>query len=167
MVKSLEFIRPEGIPYTLLSVQFYFENENSHWINLYHAAGMQLVYNVTRICYVLPQNRFYELLQLQNTKALHEQKYNWLIMKGIFEGIPPIKLKWSIENEKLFSRIHPDTPADREYLYFHRMPERGNDIILSEGEEKPVFYHFFCNDIHIVPNKEPAMNLFYLNAYPN
>lgn len=165
MVKSLEFIRPAGIPYSLLNFQFYFENENSRWINILHSAGMQLVYYKARTCYTFPQNEFYELLLLQNTEQLHETKYNWLVMKGVFEGVPSIKLRWAIENGKQFSRMHPENRLDREQFYFHRMPEPDNDIIISEGTSDPVFYHFFCSEVYIDPNKESEINLYYLNTY--
>ena len=62
----------------------YFENQNTHIIDMYHAGGMNLVYNITKVCYVYPENEFYELLQLQNIEELHEPKYDWLLMKGMY-----------------------------------------------------------------------------------
>jgi len=165
MIKSLEFVRPEDIPYMLLNFQFYFENENSHWINIYHAAGMQLVYHITKACYVFPQNCFYQLLQLHNKNEIHVPKYDWLLMKGAFEGIAKIKVGVVIENEDVFTTVHPEVQLEKTVLDLHRLPEEGNDIVIMDRKaERSIFYHFFCSSAPDLA-ESVYIHLFYLNTY--
>lgn len=168
MIKSFEILRPAGIPYRLLSFKFYFENVNTHILDLYHAAGMELVYFITKSCYFFPQNEVYQLLQLQNTEELHEPKYNWLLIKVIFGEAPKTKATIHIENEELLNIKQPDHNFDKEQLFPNRLPESGNDIVISDTMKDSFFYHFYCNEV--LPGSiglPPFISIIYLNTYAN
>lgn len=168
MIKSFEILRPAGIPYRLLSFKFYFENVNTHILDLYHAAGMELVYFIAKSCYVFPQNEFYQLLQLQNTEELHEPKYNWLSVKGIFGEAPKTAAIIYIENEGLLNTQQPNHHFNKDQLFLNRLPEPGNDIVISDTMNDSLFYHFFCNEVTGSSMRlSPFISMIYLNSYAN
>jgi hypothetical protein len=168
MIKSLEIIRPADFPYRLIYFDFFFNTINSHILNIHHAAGMNFVYEQMKICYVFPQNEFYQLLRLQNTEEPHIQKYNWILMKGIFAGEPAIKADIQIENEEILDLLQQDNHLDKKHLYLYRLPERENDIVISEEMSTTVFHHFICNEAFIsAPDSFPFINMIYLNSYNN
>jgi len=149
----------------LLNFQFYFENENSHWINIYHAAGMRLVYHITHACYVFPQDCFYQLLQLHNKEATHIPKYDWLLMKGIFDGRASINISLVIENQDAFRVVEPHDEIGKMPLSLFRVPEEGDDIVvIGKRTDRFIFFHFFCCNLFSSP-EGIAIHLFFLNAY--
>jgi hypothetical protein len=167
MIKSFEIIRPADIPYRLLSFQFFFENINSHILNLYHAAGMNLIYHITKTCYLFPQNEFYQLLKLQNTEEPHEEKYNWILMKGIFDENPKIEADIEIENEKILDLLQPDNHFNKKRLHLHRLPEADNEIVISD-KSTIIFHHFLCKEVLInTTHNSPFINMIYLLSYTN
>lgn len=164
MVKTYQILRPHDIPYRLLSFQFYFENENSHMMNIYHAAGMSLLYHIARRCYVIPGNEFYQLLKLQNTAEPHEPKYDHLLMKGIFGGQPEVEANLTIENEDIFNLLQQDNHLYK-HICLYKLPEPGNDLVIFE-EQKKVYHHFTCAGIlKAAPEGYLLINADYHNSY--
>ena len=163
---SFEIIRPSGIASRLLSFKFYFENLNTHIIDMYHAAGMNLVYNITKTCYVYPQNEFYELLKLQNLKELHEPKYEWLLMQGMFGEKGNIAASIEIENEERLNLLHPNNDFDKKTLLISKLPEPGNEIVINDKTKTEIFHQFLCNDVQAgTPTSSPSIIMTYLNSY--
>jgi hypothetical protein len=168
MIRSLEIIRPANIPYRLLDFDFFFNTINSHILNIHHLAGMNFIYQQMKMCYLFPQNEFYQLLKLQNTDEPHEAKYNWLVLKGVFGGAPGIAAGLDIENEEILEWLQPDNHFDKSHLHLFRMPERGNDIVIMDEMSVNSFHHFYCVDILQDPqNYFPLLRLHYLNSYTN
>jgi hypothetical protein len=166
MLKSYEIIRPADVPYALLSFKFFFENINTHIVDMYHASGMNLVYNIEKTCYVPAKNEFYQLLKLQNKEEPHIQKYNWLLMKGIFSNVPKIEADIEIENEEIVNLLQPDNHFNKSQLLLHRLPEHGNEMVIADIVPIACFHHFVCNEV--LPgsvNYSPFINLNYLNSY--
>ncbi|HVZ97256.1 MAG TPA: hypothetical protein VG847_10300 [Chitinophagaceae bacterium] len=143
---SYEILRPPDIPYRLLSFEFYFENANTRIVNLYHAAGMSLVYHIEKICYALPQNEFYELLKLQNISRLHDEKYNWLIMKVNFGEPPRMDAELLIEDPEDMNHLVPDD-LTRARIKIGKLPEPGTEIILQDKTGKSLYYHLICEEL--------------------
>src|SRR6266498_5166269 len=167
MIKEFVILRPPDFPYRLVSLYGYFYN-NHHLINFYHAAGMNLIYEQTKICYVFPQNEFYQLLKLQNTQEPHDPKYNWLLMKGIFGGEPTIQAHIEIENEEILEQLHPDNDFDKKHLKLHRMLECDDEIAISDKTSTKGFHHFLCNAVFSdILNYLPTISMTYLQFYKN
>lgn len=163
---SFEIIRPAGIASRLLSFKFYFENMNTHIIDMVHAGGMNLVYDITKTCYVYPQNEFYELLELKNTEELHELRYNWLLMQGKFGIAGSQAVAIEIENEETLNLLHPNNSFDKKYLFISKMPEPGNEIVINDKTKTDIFHHFKCNEILARTSAYPASIIItYLNSY--
>jgi hypothetical protein len=133
---------------------------------MYHAGGMNLVYNLEKTCYVPAKNEFYQLLKLQNTEEPHIQKYNWLLMKGIFSDAPKIQTEIEIENEEIVNLLQPDNHFNKSQLLLHRLPEPGNEMVVADTSETTLFHHFVCNEV--LPgsmNYLPLISMRYLNSY--
>jgi hypothetical protein len=166
MLKSYEIIRPADVPYALLSFKFLFENMNTHIVDIYHASGMNLVYNIEKSCYLFPQNEFYQLLKLQNTGEPHIQKYNWLLVKGVFSDVPKIEAEIEIEDEEILSVLQPDNHFNKSQLFLHRLPEPGNEMVIADTSGTIFFHHFVCKEIVTgTTNYAPLISLSYLNSY--
>ena len=164
MATSFQIIRPANLPDRLLSFEFYFENANTRIVNLYHAAGMSLVYNIKRLCYVFPKNEFYELLQLQNTQETHDKKYNWLLMKGICSVTQQISLNLIFENsEDTFAGNITHTSLHE--IKAWKIPDRGSEIILSTYSRSGVYEYFVCNELMDEDAKIPTIVTAYLGTY--
>jgi hypothetical protein len=166
MIQSYEVIRPAGFPYRLVNFQYYFNTENSRIINLHHAAGMDLVYEQVKICYLFPQNEFYQLLKLQNKEEPHPVYYNWIVLKGIFGGRAAIAAELNIENKETMEEVQPGHAITNKGLYLHRLPEINNDIVICDEQSKLPYYHFLCTKVVTTPGAAPVIDLFYLQAYP-
>lgn len=165
---SFEIIRPAGIASRLLSFKFYFENQNTHIIDMYHAGGMNLVYNITKVCYVYPENEFYELLQLQNIEELHEPKYDWLLMKGMYGERGSMATNIEIENEETLNLLHPNNNFDKKFLFVSKLPEPGNEIVINDKTKTNIQHHFLCNEVLAgTANYPPLIILTYLQSYPS
>ena len=160
---SFEIIRPDGIPSRLLSFKFYFENMNTHILDLYHAGGMNLVYNINKTCYVFPQNEFYELLKLQNIEELHEPRYNWLLMKGMFGEQGNLAVDIEIENEETLDLLHPNNSFNKKHLSISKLPEQENEMVIGDTN-KNIFHHFLCNEVS-AGGRVPIINMTYLSSY--
>lgn len=170
MIKSYEVIRPLDFPYELIDFSFFFYNVETHIMNLHHAAGLDLVYEQKKMCYVFPQNEFYELLKLKNTEEPHASKYNWILMKGIFGGEPVFEATLNIENldELLFVNLS-EKKLNNKCLSLYHKPEPGNDIVISEQTNNAfLHYHLQCNSLAIVePKSKLLVNAFYLGMSPD
>ena len=163
---SFEIIRPTGIASRLLSFKFYFENMNTHIIDMVHAGGMNLVYNIAKTCYVYPQNKFYELLELKNKEELHEQKYEWLLMQGMFSEKGNIMVNIEIENEETLNLLHPNNNFDKRILYVSKLPEPGNEIVINDKMKTEIFHHFLCIEVLAgITVYPPSIIMTYLNSY--
>ena len=163
---SFEIIRPAGIASRLLSFKFYFENMNTHIIDMVHAGGMDLVYDITKTCYVYPQNEFYELLELKNIEELHEAKYDWLLMKGMFGETGNTLVNIEIENEETLNLLHPHHDFDKRILYLSKLPEPGNEIVINDKTKTEIFHHFICNELLAGTRAyPPSIIMTYLNSY--
>ncbi|HTQ63187.1 MAG TPA: hypothetical protein VMI12_00220 [Puia sp.] len=166
MIKSLEILRPIDFPYRLFSFRFFFENINSHIINMHNVAGMDFIYEQIRICYVLPQNEFFQLLKLKNIEEPHQQKYETILMKGIFTKDDIIECKMSIENQKDYSSAY--NAAIENYIRLNKLPEIGDEIAIADKNAVNLFHHFSCFDIwHEGAKHLPLAKLVYLNSYNN
>jgi hypothetical protein len=162
MIKSYDVLWPADFPYRLMSFRFYFENVNTHMLNLYHAAGMNFIYEQIKICYVLPQNEFYQLLQLQNTEEPHNEKYNSILIRAVFGDEPKTEADLEIENEELMGILQPGARFNRHYLHLHRFPEAGNDMVLTDESRPSCFHHFVCSGILPgMPDERPVIRLVY------
>ena len=131
-----------------------------------HAAGMNLVYQIVKVCYVYPRNEFYELLQLQNTEEPHEAKYDWLLMKGMYGEGGNIKTDIQIENEETLHLLHPYNSFDKKSLYINKLPETRNEIIINDKIKANIFHHFLCNEV--LPGTTdypPLIIMTYLKSY--
>ena len=163
---SFEIIRPTGIASRLLSFKFYFENMNTHIIDMVHAGGMNLVYNIAKTCYVYPQNEFYELLELKNKEELHKTKYEWLLLKGMFGERGNTLLNIEIENVETLNLLHPNNNFDKRILYVSKLPEPGNEIVINDKTKTEIFHHFSCNEVLAgTPAYPPSIIMTYLNSY--
>jgi hypothetical protein len=166
MIKEFVILRPPDFPYRLISLYGYFYN-NHHLINFHHAVGMDLIYEQAKICYVFPQNEFYQLLKLQNSQEPHDSKYNWLVMKGIFAGEPAIDVYIEIENEEQLQQLYPDNYFNKR-LKLHRMLENDDEITLTDNANTKVFHHFLCNAVFSdTLNYLPTISMTYLQSYKN
>lgn len=162
---SFEIIRPADIPSRLLSFKFYFENLNTHIIDLYHAGGMNLAYYINKLCYIFPQNEFYELLKLQNIEELHEPKYNWLLMKGMFAGQGNTAVDIEIENEETLNLLHPNNNFNKKSLFLSKLPEQENEIVIGDTD-KNIFHHFLYIEVFAgSPGSRSFITMTYLNSY--
>ncbi|MGN6541520.1 MAG: hypothetical protein ACTHKY_12000 [Ginsengibacter sp.] len=168
MIKTFKIIRPQNIPDQLLSFKFFFENVNTHIVDLYHAGGMNLVYKIERSCYLAMQNEFYQLLQLENREEPHLQKYNWLLVKGMFAEEPKIKARIIIENlDSMNPFLEPDQ-FNGSYVFLNKLPEPGNELVILDKSEKKMYHHFLCKEISEgFLDFLPRINLFYLTTYSN
>lgn len=163
---SFEIIRPAGIASRLLSFKFYFENMNTHIIDMYHAGGMNLVYDITKTCYVYPQNEFYELMELKNKEELHEAKYEWLLMKGMFGERGNSAVNIEIENEEKINLLHPNNNFDNRFLFVSKLPEPGNEIVINDKTKTEIFHHFLCTELLSgTPAYPPVIIMTYLDSY--
>lgn len=163
---SFEIIRPAGIASRLLSFKFYFENMNTHIIDMYHAGGMNLVYNITKTCFVFPENVFYELLKLQNTEELHEVKYEWLLMKGMYGERGNMATHIEIENEETLNLLHPNNNFDKKFLYVSKLPEPGNEIVINDKTKTNIQHHFLCNEVLSgATDYPPLIIMAYLQSF--
>jgi hypothetical protein len=160
MIKSFEILRPANIPYRLLSFQFFFENVNSPVVNFYHAAGMHLNYLQIRIAYAIQKNEFYQLLHLQNRDDPHEPKYDWLLMKGIFDEHQSIPVRVEIEDEKNDQQL----PSVATEWLLHRLPHAGDELMVGTNGNT-LYHHFVCNELSNEMPGLPLMRLIYLNSY--
>ncbi|OQP60186.1 hypothetical protein A3860_34470 [Niastella vici] len=115
---------------------------------MYHAAGMNLVYEQVKMCYVFPQNEFYQFLKLQNTKELHDEKYNFLLIKGIFGEDAKLEIAIDIENEEVLNLMEPQHHFNSNRVSAHRLPEPNDDIFLGDTNNGTTYHHFLCYDIH-------------------
>jgi hypothetical protein len=159
MIKSFEILRPAGIPYRLLSFEFFFENVNSPIVNFYHAAGMHLNYLQVRIAYAVSQHEFYQLLHLQNRDDPHEPKYDWLLMKANLDGNPGIPVRIEIESEE-----EREAPSIVNEWMLHRLPKAGNELIITTSENT-LHHHFVCSETRSDMYGIPLLRLLYLNSY--
>lgn len=166
MIKELVILRPVDFPYRLMSLEEFFYNDH-HVINFYHAAGMHLVYKQVRICYVIGDNEYYQLLQLQNVQEPHLSKYNWLLLKGVYGTAPGMAVKLNIEHEAA-GILKQENHLINSFIYVHWMHEPGDEIILSD-EKNPDRYHYFRCDSITEDAADPyhTINVTYLNAYNN
>jgi hypothetical protein len=124
---------------------------------------MSLVYFVEKICYVLPQNEFYELLRLENLEEPHNKKYNWLIMKGNFGTPPQIKASLIIDDRDEEKELHPEISSDQ--ITVGKLPALGNEIALRLPG-KNVYDHFSCEDILQDPlNPIPMIVANFMGAF--
>jgi hypothetical protein len=167
MIKSLEVILPIDFPYRLVSFKFFFENYNTHTMNLYHAAGMNLIYEQTKMCYLFPQNEFYQLLELENTDEPHDEKYNWILMKGTYDNEPKIAADIKIENKEMLDNSQPGIHFDRQRFNLHRLPEPEDDIAISDQGESALFHHFSCREVLLTEGYYPLIGMIYLQSYYN
>ena len=166
MLKSYEIIRPADVPYALLSFKFFFENINTHIVDIYHASGMDLVYNIEKTCYLFHLNKFYQLLKLQNTDEPHIPKYNWLLVKGMFGEDAKIKAAIQIENEEILNLLQPDNNINKSHFFLHRLPEPRSDIVIADTSGTTRFHHFVCNEIVAgTMSHSPLISMNYLNSY--
>jgi hypothetical protein len=165
MIKSLEVLLPIKFPYRLFSFKFFFENMNSHLLNMYHAAGMNLIYEQKKICYLFPQNEFYQLLKLQNIEEPHDPKYNSILIKGIFGEEPKIEADIEIENEEMLDILQPDNNLNRYQLSLHRLPEPENDIVITDKSKSSYFHHFSCREVLLTTSDHPSfISMIYLES---
>lgn len=159
MIKAFEIVRPANIPYRLLSFEFFFENVNSPTVNFYHAAGMHLNYLQRRIAYAIQEHEFYQLLHLQNRNDPHEPKYDWLLMKGIFDDHPSIPVRIEIE-----AGAERQPPSIESEWFLHRLPGAQNEFIV-DANENTLFHHFVCSEVVSDVFGLPLLRLIYLNSY--
>lgn len=165
MIKRFEVLRPVDFPYRLIDFQFLFYNIDTPLINLYHAAGMSLVYKIVRVTHVYEQNQAYQLWQLQNMQEPHDKKYNWILIKLVMDENPQIPVNIEIENEERLALLHPDY-AVRKHLTVHKLPVIEDGIVLNNKTGMHVFHHFLCNNIsQDVTYSLPVLNLIYLQSY--
>lgn len=163
---SFEIIRPAGIASRLLSFKFYFENMNTHIIDMVHAGGMNLVYNIAKTCYAYPQNEFYELLELKNKEEAHEVKYEWLLMKGMFGERGNALVNIEIENEETLNLLHPNNNFDKRILYVSKLPEPENEIVINDKTKTNIFHHFICDEVLAgTAAYPPSIIMSYLASY--
>lgn len=144
-IKEFIILRPVDFPYRLMSLVGYFYNDH-HVMNFYHAAGMELIYEQEKICYVIDEDNFYQLLKLKNTQAPHEAKYNWLVLKGIFGMRLGIEAQLKIENEKVLAGLKDQAYIFKKLLLLHRMPEPGDELAMH-ADDCLGFHHFRCNAV--------------------
>jgi hypothetical protein len=167
MVKSFEIIRPVGFPYRLISFSFFFNTANTHIMNIHHAAGMDLIYEQVRMCYLFPDQEFYELLRLRNSGEPHDPKYNWILMKGIFGGEPVFDARLNVEYDgEITYLFYPGYDPGWEHFPLYRLPEPGNDMVMLGKDARPAFHHFQCSGLATGgPDEGPVVDLVYLNTY--
>jgi hypothetical protein len=162
MIKSYDVLWPADFPYRLMSFKFYFENVNTHMLNLYHAAGMNFIYEQIKICYLFPQNEFYQLLKLQNTQEPHSEKYNSILIKGVFADAPKTEADLEIENEQLLDVLHSGSHFNKHHLNLHRLPEAGNDMVFTDESRPSCFHHFVCSEfLSGIADRHPLIRLLY------
>lgn len=164
MIKSFEVLLPKDFPYTLISFKFYFETYNTPIMNLYHAAGMNLLYEHIRICHLFPQNEFYQLSELRNTDEPHDEKYNLILMKGICDKGPKVPLDIDIENGELLDILRPGSQFNKHRLRLDRLPKPADDLLISD-ERPGLFHHFSCGEVFkALPNGVPCVRLVYVTS---
>lgn len=169
MIKTFEVLRPVNFPYHLIDFTFFFYNVNTHLMNFHHAAGIDFIYEQERICYVFPQNEFYELLRLKNREEPHDTKYDWLLLKGIFAGNPTLEARLNILNrDELLTENPSALGLDGMALPLFRIPEHGNDIAILSKSDGHDSYH--CLEMQdITPGDQgglPRMNVYYIGMSP-
>jgi len=153
MVKSYNVLLPEDFPGSLVSFQFFFENYDSHIMNLYHAAGMNLVYELARACYAWPQHELYQLWLLENTQEQHLKKYEVLLMKGSFAGPPAIETRILVMHDGDAWDEETPPPFVGRRLRLHRLPEPGDDLVIADEARPGVIHHLRCTAVIPAPHR--------------
>lgn len=153
MIRSFDVLIPRDFPYALVSFQFYFYNYGSGTVNLYHAAGMELVYEQTRVCYVCPEGVFYQLLTLRNREEPHSAKYEMLLMKGWFDGAA-VEADLEVVNPGLLAIVCPKHGLDLTRLTVPELPKAGSELAIRDPDRRSVVHHFYCQEV--LPRREGA-----------
>ena len=165
MVRSFDVLLPKDFPYALVNFRLYFQNYGTGTVNLYHAAGMELIYEQERICYVLPGDVFFQLLRLQNTGEPHERKYDVLLMKGWYD---PVKSRMDIEitNSDLMEALRPAYDIDSRWMEMPRLPEPGEELAVADRRDATVYHHFICREVpaRTAARLVPLVRLEYLES---
>jgi len=165
MITSYEVLLPRDFPPALVSFQFYFQNYGTGMITLYHAAGMQLVYMQVHICYVYPENIFFQLLKLQNVERPHLKEYDLLLMKSWF-GVGKMEVDIDVVNTGLLMILRPDVLNIVHRLRVLWLPKPGEELAIPDQKEPSVYHHFFCREVLQVEteSERPVIRLEYIES---
>jgi hypothetical protein len=165
MIKAFDVLLPRDFPYALVSFQLYFENYGTGTVNLFHAAGMELIYEREQICYVYPENIFYQLLRLQNTAETHARKYELLVMKGWFEAVRE-QAKLEIVNPVMLDTLYSDHFFNSDRLQVRQLPRPGEHLALADLGELLIYHFFCCRETlpEVTTRQVPLIRLEYLRS---
>lgn len=165
MIRSFDVLLPRDFPYALVNFRFYFQNYGTGTVNLYHAAGMELIYEQERICFVLPGVVFFQLLRLQNIDQPHERKYELLLMKGWYDSVKA-KMNIDISNRDLLESSWPGYDLDLHRQDMQRLPQSGDELAVADRRYSQIHHHFRCQDVSVVGREGdgPLVRLEYLES---
>lgn len=165
MIRSFDVLLPRDFPYALVNFRFYFQNYGTGTVNLYHAAGMELIYEQERMCFVLPGTAFFQLLRLQNTGEPHERKYELLLMKGWYDSAKG-KMDIEISNPDALISEWPHYDFDVCRQDMQRLPQPGEELALADRQQSHMYHHFRCAEVarSAADDHRPLVRLEYLES---
>jgi hypothetical protein len=69
---------------------------------------------------------------MENVEEIHDKKYNWILMKGIFGEDSKLETEITIENQEILDFLHPEGNFNLHQLDLHKLPESANEIVMSD-----------------------------------